>query len=131
MSPSNGIYDAKVSAARKMPQTADLLGFPPGIAREQSVPALQFADRMGTSEPLRQHVDDRGRPGAACARSRQRLGGDVVEQRGAVHGRVETADAAGTGADRISLFTETGCSKSVLFALSAANLIIELWQWST
>jgi uncharacterized protein (DUF1330 family) len=55
----------------------------------------------------------------------------VVEQRGAVHGRVETADAAGTGADRISLFTETGCSKSVLFALSAANLIIELWQWST
>ena len=45
---------------RKMPQTADLLGFPPGIAREQSVPGLQFADRMGTSEPLRQHVDDRG-----------------------------------------------------------------------
>jgi hypothetical protein len=45
---------------REMPQTADLLGFPPGIAREQSVPGLQFADRMGTSEPLRQHVDDRG-----------------------------------------------------------------------
>jgi hypothetical protein len=33
---------------REMPQTADLLGFPPGIARGQSVPGLQFADRVGT-----------------------------------------------------------------------------------
>jgi hypothetical protein len=45
---------------REMPQTADLLGFPAGIARRQSVPGLQSADRVGTSEPLRQHVDDRG-----------------------------------------------------------------------
>jgi hypothetical protein len=41
------------------PQTTYLLGFPAGIARGQSVPGLQFADRVGTSEPLRQHVDDR------------------------------------------------------------------------
>ena len=33
---------------REMPQTADLLGFPPGIARGKSVPGLQFADRVGT-----------------------------------------------------------------------------------
>jgi hypothetical protein len=45
---------------REMPQTADLLGFPARIARGQSVPGLQFADRVGTSEPLRQQVDDRG-----------------------------------------------------------------------
>jgi hypothetical protein len=45
---------------RVTPQTADLLGFPAGIARGQSVLRLQFADRAGTSEPLRQHVDDRG-----------------------------------------------------------------------
>jgi hypothetical protein len=44
---------------RKMPQTADLLGFPAGIARGQSLPSLQFADRVGTAEPLRQQVDDR------------------------------------------------------------------------
>jgi hypothetical protein len=45
---------------REMPQTADLLRFPAGIARGQFVPGLKFADRVGTSEPLRQHVDDRG-----------------------------------------------------------------------
>jgi hypothetical protein len=43
-----------------MSQTADLLGFPSGIARGQSVLSLQFADRVGIPEPLRQHVDDRG-----------------------------------------------------------------------
>ena len=32
----------------KMSQTADLLGFPAGNARGQSVPGLQFADRVGT-----------------------------------------------------------------------------------
>jgi hypothetical protein len=45
---------------RETPQTADLLGFPGRIARGQSVPGLQFPDRVGTSEPLRQHMDDRG-----------------------------------------------------------------------
>jgi hypothetical protein len=45
---------------REMPQTADLLGFSSGIARGQSVLRLQFADSAGTSEPLCQHVDDRG-----------------------------------------------------------------------
>jgi hypothetical protein len=44
----------------EMPQTADLLGFPSAIARGQSVVGLQFADCPGTSEPLRQHVDDGG-----------------------------------------------------------------------
>jgi hypothetical protein len=43
-----------------MPQTAGLLGFPSGVARGQSVLGLQFADRVGTPEPLCQHVDDRG-----------------------------------------------------------------------
>jgi hypothetical protein len=42
------------------PSTTDLLGFPAGIPRGQSVPGLQFADRVGTAEPLRQHADDRG-----------------------------------------------------------------------
>jgi hypothetical protein len=44
----------------EMPQTADLLGFSSAIARGQPVVGLQFADCPGTSEPLRQHVDDRG-----------------------------------------------------------------------
>jgi hypothetical protein len=44
----------------KMPQTADLLGFPAGIARGQSVLGLQFSDRVGATEPLRQQVNDRG-----------------------------------------------------------------------
>jgi hypothetical protein len=46
--------------SREMPQTAGLLGFPSGVARGQSVLGLQFADRVGTPEPLCQHVDDRG-----------------------------------------------------------------------
>jgi hypothetical protein len=33
---------------REISQTADLLGFPAGNARGQSVPGLQFADRVGT-----------------------------------------------------------------------------------
>ena len=37
---------------REISQTADLLGFPAGNARGQSVPGLQFADRVGTKEPL-------------------------------------------------------------------------------
>jgi hypothetical protein len=45
---------------REMPQTADLLGFPAGIARGQSVPGLQFADSLGTPKAFGQHVDDRG-----------------------------------------------------------------------
>jgi hypothetical protein len=45
---------------REMPQAAYLLGFSAGIARGQSVLRLQFADSAGTSEPLCQHVDDRG-----------------------------------------------------------------------
>jgi hypothetical protein len=45
---------------REMPQTVDLLGFSCGIARGQPVLGLQFADRLGTPEPLRQQVNDRG-----------------------------------------------------------------------
>ncbi len=45
---------------REMPQTVDLLGFSSGIARGQPVLGLQFADRLGTPEPLRQQVNDRG-----------------------------------------------------------------------
>ena len=36
---------------RKMPQTADLLGFPAGIARGQSVPSLQFAFSISAQAP--------------------------------------------------------------------------------
>jgi hypothetical protein len=43
-----------------MPQTADLLGFSSGVAIGQPMLRLQFADSVGTSEPLSQHVDDRG-----------------------------------------------------------------------
>jgi hypothetical protein len=50
----------EVADRREMPQAALLLGFSSGIARGQSVPGLQFADSAGTTEPLRQHVDDRG-----------------------------------------------------------------------
>ena len=42
------------------PQTTDLLRFSAGIARGQSVSGLQFTDCLGTPEPLRQEVDDRG-----------------------------------------------------------------------
>ena len=50
----------KFADLREMPQSTELLGFSSGIARGQSVLSLQFADSVGTSEPLRQHVDDRG-----------------------------------------------------------------------
>src|ERR1700736_3808327 len=40
-------------ADSEMPQTVDLLGFSSGIARGQPVLGLQFADRLGTPEPLR------------------------------------------------------------------------------
>ena len=49
----------KVADHREMPQTAHLLRFSAGIARGQPVLRLQFADSLGTSEPLRQHMDDR------------------------------------------------------------------------
>jgi hypothetical protein len=47
-------------ADNEMPQTVDLLGFSSGIARGQPVLGLQFVDRLGTPEPLRQQVNDRG-----------------------------------------------------------------------
>jgi hypothetical protein len=50
----------EVTGSCEMPQTADLRGFPFLIAKGQSVPGLQFADRMGALEPLCQHMDDRG-----------------------------------------------------------------------
>jgi hypothetical protein len=50
----------KFADLREMPQTTELLGFSAGIARGQSVLSLQFADSVGTAEPLREHVDDRG-----------------------------------------------------------------------
>lgn len=50
----------KVADRRKVPQAAHLLGFSGGIARRQPVLHLQFADSLGTSKPLRQHVDNRG-----------------------------------------------------------------------
>jgi hypothetical protein len=50
----------KFADLREMPQSTELLGFSSGIARGQSVLSLQFADSVGTSEPLRQHVGDRG-----------------------------------------------------------------------
>jgi hypothetical protein len=45
---------------RETPQATHLLRFSAGIARGQPVLRLQFADSAGTTEPLRQHVDDRG-----------------------------------------------------------------------
>jgi hypothetical protein len=50
----------KVADRREMPHAACLLRFSTGIARAQPVLRLQLADSPGTSEPLRQHVDNRG-----------------------------------------------------------------------
>jgi hypothetical protein len=55
-----GKVRVKVADRREMPQAAHLLRFSAGIARGQLVPRLQCADSLGTSEPLRQHVDNRG-----------------------------------------------------------------------
>jgi len=41
-----------------MPQTCDLLCFPSGIARGQTVLGLQFAHSVGTPEPFSQQVDE-------------------------------------------------------------------------
>jgi hypothetical protein len=55
-----GKVRVELADGREVPQATDLGGFPSGVARGQPVPGLQFANREGTPEPLRQHVDDRG-----------------------------------------------------------------------
>ena len=55
-----GKVRVQLADSREMPQTADLLGFPSRLAGGQSVLGLQFADRLGAPEPLRQHVNDCG-----------------------------------------------------------------------
>jgi len=43
-----------------MPQTCDLLCFPSGIARWQTLLGLQLADCVGAPEPFSQQANDRG-----------------------------------------------------------------------
>jgi hypothetical protein len=50
----------ELAGRREVPQMAHLLGFSAGVARGQPVLRLQFADRAGTTKPLRQHVNNRG-----------------------------------------------------------------------
>ena len=69
--------------------------------------AVHIGEGVGLGAGLEQRAGDLDGVGGRLLPIRfDAVGGDVVEQRGAMHRRIETADPAGTGADQSGIAAE-------------------------